>query len=67
MSIQLVQLRQMWHRSRQKIANLFCRGIVTKIDDTHKTQTIDAKLRIGEVRSDIEHPQEYGFTSKAWL
>ncbi len=42
---------------------MISRGIVKNSDEGKKTRTLQLTLMADEVRSDIEHPQEYGFSS----
>ena len=48
-----------------RIKNLLCRGVLTLVNDEEGVQLVQTSLLADEVRSDIEHPTEYGFTSKA--
>lgn len=47
----------------RKISNVLARGVVKLVKSSLKTQQLQVSLLADETRSDIEHPQEYGFTS----
>lgn len=47
----------------QRIRNLIARGIFQLADDSKNVQTIQHTLLANEVRSNVERPQQYGFTS----
>lgn len=48
---------------KNRIQNMVCRCTIKLVDDTKKVQNIQASLLAGELKSDIEHYQEYGFSS----
>jgi len=48
-----------------KIRNMLARGIVQLIKDSNGVQLAQVTLMADEVSDDLDHPQEYGFTSLA--
>ena len=48
---------------RRALTATVSRGIVTLVTDTLTMQNVQAELLADEVQDDIEHFQEYGFTS----
>lgn len=48
---------------KNRIQNMVCRCTIKLVDDTKKVQNIQASLLAGELKSEIEHYQSYGFTS----
>jgi phage baseplate assembly protein V len=46
-----------------KLANLVVRGFVSLLSDATGVQVVQLQLRKDETASDVEHPQEFGFTS----
>ena len=58
-------LLQSAKEAARRIENFFSRGVLESSDDSKKTQILKAELFEGEVGSDLEHPQEYGFTSRS--
>jgi len=55
------------HKFIQPLANrvrlLISRGVVTLVDDSFKMQALQVELLEGELHDEVEHFQEYGFTS----
>lgn len=49
----------------RKLANMLARGVVKRTTDTTGTQSMQLALMEGEIRDNLEHPQEFGFTSQA--
>lgn len=47
-----------------KIMNLVSRGYITSSNSASKCQTLQIKMSGGEQKSDIEHIESYGFTSR---
>lgn len=43
--------------------NILSRGVIKRYDSSRKTARMQTSLYADEVRSDIEHPQEFGFAS----
>ena len=39
------------------------RAVVQRVDDTGGVQTLQVEVLDGEVRDDVERPQQYGLTS----
>lgn len=46
-----------------KLANLIVRGFVSLLSDSSGVQVVQLQLRKDETASDVEHPQEFGFSS----
>lgn len=53
------------HPLHIRVRNLVARAVVKLVDDEKKVQLLQATLLAEEVREDLEHFQEYGFTSNA--
>ncbi|OCG24721.1 hypothetical protein A9G11_03445 [Gilliamella sp. wkB108] len=47
-----------------KIMNIVSRGYITFSDSASKCQTLQIKMSGGELKSDVEHIEQYGFTSR---
>lgn len=47
-----------------KIMNLVSRGYITFSNSNNKCQTLQIKMSGGELKSDVEHIEPYGFTSR---
>lgn len=47
-----------------RVSNLVGRGVVKAVDAAKKVQTLQVELLPGEVRDDLEHFQQYGFTAR---
>jgi phage gp45-like len=47
----------------RKIEQVISRGVVARVNDTLKMQNVQVELRADETQDDVEHFQEYGFTS----
>lgn len=50
---------------QRQVLNLICRAVVKSVDTSKKCQVVDLELIAGEPKSNIEHLEPYGFTSKA--
>lgn len=48
-----------------RVMMLFGRGVVRAVSDNGPRQQVQIELLKGELRDDLEHMQEYGFTSHA--
>lgn len=48
---------------KSSIRNMVSRGVVSLIDDSLKMQALQIRMVSGEVKDNIERPQNYGFTS----
>lgn len=46
-----------------KIANLLGRGVVESVDDSRSIQELKIEILDGELRTEVERVQQYGFTS----
>jgi phage baseplate assembly protein V len=46
-----------------RVGNMVAPALVERVDDATKMQACQISLSEGEVRADVEHPQNYGFTS----
>lgn len=57
------QLRRFLAPLTNRVRNMVVRGIVKMTNDDKKIQQIQASLLAGELKSGIEHYQNYGFTS----
>ena len=57
-------IADMARSAMNKISNLFARGVLQSTDDSSPTR-VQVSLSDGEVATEVEHPQEYGFNSKA--
>lgn len=60
-----INLKQSAQTAARRIANIFSRGTIQRVTDTTGTQTVQVSLYADESRDNIEHPQEYGYTSRA--
>lgn len=58
-------LGQLGKQIKDRVQNFFSRGVLQSSDDEKQTQILQAELMEGEIATDLEHPQEYGFTSRA--
>lgn len=53
-----------WYRDiERRVTNMVSRGIVTKLDDSGKSQSCSLSVMTGENLSKVERVQQYGFTS----
>lgn len=50
---------------QRQVINLICRAVIKSVDASKKCQSVDLELIAGEPKSNIEHVEPYGFTSKA--
>lgn len=48
---------------RARVANMFARGVVRRVDDSKKMQIVQVDLLAEETRDGVERVQQYGFTS----
>lgn len=48
-----------------RVMMMFARGVVRRVTDTNGRQQLQVELLKDELRDDIEHMQNYGFTSHA--
>ncbi len=48
---------------RRRVMMALARGVVQTVQDGPKMQTLQASFLADEIRSGMEHPQNYGFTS----
>ncbi len=46
------------------VKDLICRGIVTALQDGYKLRSLQVHLLNGDVRTDVEHFEPYGFTAE---
>lgn len=51
-------------RLADKIGNLVSRAVIQSTDETKKTILAQVEVTDGEVATEVEHPQEYGFRSR---
>lgn len=49
----------------RKLSNMVSRAVVQSTDESKKTILAQVELTEGEVATEVEHPQEYGFRSRA--
>lgn len=59
----MIHPKQAMQAAGRKIANMLARGIVKIVSNGLKTQAIQLSMMADESRDNLEHPQEYGFTS----
>jgi len=48
----------------RRVRLMVARGVINRVTDTTKTQTVQVNLLADEVRDGVERPQQYGFTSR---
>ena len=61
----MINTKQSIQAAARKITNMLSRAIVKRITPTTGTQSLQVSLMEGEIRDNLEHPQEFGFTSVA--